>query len=124
MSRPSAYAPCEESEVYGYSTRFQFHLPIVKETATYEGAAWLFEVSKYVIDGGKTKSAFTDLRDIGPFVARIIADPRALNQYVFVWGEEVTQQEIFDIVRSAWGHEIVAVDVSTCSLSTALERYQ
>jgi hypothetical protein len=43
---------------------------------------WLYEASRYVYNDGVVKTAYTDLGDIGQFVARIVADPRTLNQYV------------------------------------------
>lgn len=77
-----------------------------------------------VVDGslsiygaGNVKVAYTDLRDVGKFVARIIADPRTLNRYVFVWGEERTQQEVFDIARAASGKDIQPIHVSLTSRS-------
>lgn len=49
----------------------------------------------------------TDLRDIGKFVARIIADQRTLDKSVFCWSEEKTQQEVWDIVKKVSGQEPV-----------------
>ncbi|TDL19859.1 NAD-binding protein [Rickenella mellea] len=55
---------------------------------------------------GNVKCAFTDLSDVGVFAARIIDDPRTLNHYVFVWGEEATQKDIFSIVEEAKGVKV------------------
>lgn len=41
-----------------------------------------WEGSKNVYNGGTVKTACTDHGDMGRFVARIIKDPRTLNQYV------------------------------------------
>ncbi|KAF5343074.1 hypothetical protein D9758_011145 [Tetrapyrgos nigripes] len=60
---------------------------------------WLYEDSRYVWNGGLVKTAGIDLRDVGQFSARIVADPRTLNQYVFAWGLEVTQQELVKYAR-------------------------
>lgn len=43
---------------------------------------WLYEASRYVYNDGLVKTAYTDLTDIGRFVARIVADPRTLNHHV------------------------------------------
>ena len=52
---------------------------------------------------GEVKQALTDLRDIGKFVARIIADKRTLNRYVLVHSEEHTQNEIFALAKRVSG---------------------
>ena len=39
----------------------------------------------------------THLSDIGVWVARIIADPRTLNQAGIVWGDEITANAAHDI---------------------------
>ena len=44
---------------------------------------------------GTAPNLITDLRDIGHFVARIVGDDRTLNKYVFAWGEELTEKEIY-----------------------------
>jgi hypothetical protein len=41
------------------------------------------------------KTALTDLRDVGPYVARIITDDRTVNKYVFCYGELLSQEERF-----------------------------
>lgn len=46
---------------------------------------------------GDVKCATTHIPDIGRFVAEIVADDRTLNKYVFCWGDEKTQKEIWDI---------------------------
>jgi len=48
---------------------------------------------------GDVKTAVTDRGDIGRFVARIITDSRTLNQYVFCWAEETTQNEVFALAK-------------------------
>jgi len=47
----------------------------------------------------ETRTAVTDLADVGKFVARIVDDQRTLGQYVFCWGDEVTQAEVVKIVE-------------------------
>ncbi|KAL5514231.1 hypothetical protein ACEPAG_2319 [Sanghuangporus baumii] len=63
-------------------------------------------VSKSYIGSGDVKCAVIDKRDIGKFVARIIADDRTLNRYVFCWTEEVTLNEIVALAERVSGHKI------------------
>lgn len=52
----------------------------------------------YQIHGpGDDKMLVTDIAHIGTYVARIIADPRTLNQAVIIWEDEVTQLEAHEI---------------------------
>lgn len=62
---------------------------------------------------GDVKTAITDKRDIGQYVVRIITDARTQNRYVFVWGEEVTQNETFALAERVTGTkiEVPCVDV-------------
>ncbi|KAG7416630.1 Bifunctional pinoresinol-lariciresinol reductase 1 [Fusarium oxysporum f. sp. raphani] len=55
---------------------------------------------------GIVPSAITDSRDIGRYVAKIIADPRTLNKSVFAYSEVLTQREIFQIVEEASGEKL------------------
>lgn len=48
---------------------------------------------------GSVPSALTDLRDVGRYVARIIADPRTLNQMVFAYNELLTQPQVYDLLE-------------------------
>lgn len=52
---------------------------------------------------GDTKMLVTDLRHIGVFVARIIADPRTLDRSVIAWEEELTELETHEIGERASG---------------------
>lgn len=45
----------------------------------------------------------TDVDHIGPWVARIVGDPRTLNQYVIVWEDELTLRETREIGEAASG---------------------
>ena len=45
----------------------------------------------------------TDLRDIGRWVARIIADPRTLNRLVFAYSEVITQHQVYETVERLSG---------------------
>ncbi|KAI0333235.1 NAD-P-binding protein [Cubamyces sp. BRFM 1775] len=46
---------------------------------------------------GNNRTLVTDLNHIGTYMARIVADPRTLNQAVIIWEEEVTQLEALEI---------------------------
>lgn len=44
-----------------------------------------------------------DVDHIGPWVARIIGDPRTANQYVIVWEDELTLRQSREIAEAASG---------------------
>jgi hypothetical protein len=46
-----------------------------------------------------TRTAVTDLGDVGRFVARIVDGPITVNHYVFCWGDEVTQGDIIKTIN-------------------------
>ena len=52
---------------------------------------------------GDVPTAVTALASIGTFVARIIADPRTLNQTVFVYDDHVTTADLFRIAEAKCG---------------------
>ncbi|KAF4967875.1 hypothetical protein FSARC_4642, partial [Fusarium sarcochroum] len=55
---------------------------------------------------GNVPSALTDLRDVGKYVARIVADPRTLNQLVFAYNELSTQNQVYDMIEGLAGEKI------------------
>ncbi|KAJ7769312.1 hypothetical protein B0H16DRAFT_1517440 [Mycena metata] len=55
---------------------------------------------------GKAPNVLIDLRDIGPFVARIIKDPRTLNKSVLAYGDVLSENEIFGIMERLSGEKI------------------
>jgi hypothetical protein len=55
---------------------------------------------------GESPNLLTDLGDIGHFVARIVADERTLNKYVFTWGDVLTEKEIYSIMEELSGEQI------------------
>lgn len=75
----------------------------------------LADASRSFIDPGDVKTSVTCRVDIGRFVARILADPRTLNQYVFCHAEEVTLKEVFQIAEGVSGENFdsVKLHVST-----------
>ena len=46
---------------------------------------------------GESKNLLTNLHHIGTWVAKIIADPRTLNQSVIIWEDEVLQKDAHEI---------------------------
>ena len=62
--------------------------------------------------GGDAPNLLVDLRDIGRFVARIIKDPRTLNKRVFMWSDELSQNEIYAISEEMSGEKIKRDSVS------------
>ncbi|EJD05569.1 NAD-binding protein [Fomitiporia mediterranea MF3/22] len=73
---------------------------------------------------GNVKCAVTDRRDIGKFVARILADERTQNRYVFCWTEEVTQTEALDLAERIAGRKLETVNVSTEQLAERIQKAQ
>lgn len=64
-------------------------------------------MAEAVIHGdGNAPNLLTDLRDIGRFVARIVADDRTLNRYVYTWSDVLSENEIFDLVEEVSGEKI------------------
>ncbi|KAI8649779.1 NmrA domain-containing protein [Fusarium keratoplasticum] len=59
-----------------------------------------------IIGDGNTPWAFTDNRDIGKYVARIIADPRTLNKTVFLHSEVHTQNEVWETLERVSGESV------------------
>jgi nucleoside-diphosphate-sugar epimerase len=59
-----------------------------------------------LVGDGSVPSALTHLRDVGRYVARIIADPRTLNKMVFCYNEIYTQQQIWDTLERLSGEKL------------------
>ena len=55
---------------------------------------------------GTAPNLITDLRDVGRFVARIVADDRTLNRYVFAYGEELTERKIYGVMEDVSGEKL------------------
>jgi len=88
------------------------------------------KIDKYMFPGTNSKmrgdgtvpNLITDLRDVGRFVARIVADERTLNRYVFAWGEEMTEKQIYSVMEQVSGEKLpvnfVRVPDSACNILT------
>lgn len=66
----------------------------------------LFLYNSAIGGSGDIPSARTDCRDVGIYVARIITDPRTLNQKVFAYTELRTQHELYDAVEKISGEKL------------------
>ncbi|KAM0295306.1 hypothetical protein ACHAPM_010832 [Fusarium culmorum] len=66
----------------------------------------LFLYNSAIGGSGDIPSARTDSRDVGIYVARIITDPRTLNQKVFAYTELLTQHELYDAVEKVSGEKL------------------
>lgn len=62
--------------------------------------------SEGLFGDGRAPSALMNSRDIGRYVARIIADPRALNKSVFAYTEVLTQQQVYENVERPSGEKL------------------
>ena len=56
--------------------------------------------------------AIVNVRDIGRYVAKVIADPRTLNKRVFVYNEVYTQNQLYGLVESLTGEKLARSYVS------------
>jgi len=75
-------------------------VPVEKESQSeYPEYDILICNSHAIIGTGDVKTAITNRPDIGKFVAEIVGDERTLNRYVFCWGDEKSQNELWEIAR-------------------------
>ncbi|KAL1801134.1 hypothetical protein ACET3X_001476 [Alternaria dauci] len=72
---------------------------------------------------GNVLSAFTDNRDIGKFVARIVADPRTLNQQIFMYSEMTTVTKIYDLLEKMSNEKIPRRYISGDELLEAINKF-
>ncbi|KAL2691279.1 hypothetical protein Neosp_001660 [[Neocosmospora] mangrovei] len=68
----------------------------------------VMETNDGIAIDGNVPVAFTDLRDIGPYTARIISDPRTLNRMVFAYNEVFTFNQVYDIAEKVPVEEVEA----------------
>lgn len=99
-------------------------------TGTSNTSSLLYVPAGEVIAGGRVPSAMTDLRDIGRFVALIVADERTVNKTVFAWGEVATQREVGEMVERLAGEAPMWTEVGCffffalcCSLLSDSSRF-
>ncbi|KAK7053834.1 glycoside hydrolase [Favolaschia claudopus] len=82
----------------------------------------MFETNVQIFNGGTMPTMMSDLRDVGPFVARIIKDPRTLNKSVFAWSDILSQNEIFEIMESISGEKIQPTYTSAEEITATREQ--
>jgi hypothetical protein len=66
----------------------------------------VMETSDGIAGDGNIPIAFTDLRDIGTYVARIISDSRTLNRMVFAYNEVLTHNQVYDMLERVSGEKL------------------
>ncbi|KAH9994590.1 isoflavone reductase family protein [Xylariaceae sp. FL0662B] len=59
------------------------------------------------IGDGAVPIAYTDLSDIGTYVAKIIMDPRTLNKKVFAYTEVLTLTQVVDLMEELSGEKVL-----------------
>lgn len=76
--------------------------------------------SNYIAGTGDVPSVRTDRRDVGKYVARIIADPRTLNRKVLAYTDLRTHNEVYDTVEKLSNEKITRIYVllPRCYLSS------
>ncbi|KAI0800644.1 NAD(P)-binding protein [Fomes fomentarius] len=72
----------------------QFYLPVPLRSKLAESVKKM----NYSIAGeGDSRNLLTDRDRIGVYVARIVADPRTLNNSVIVWEDEITRRDALEL---------------------------
>ena len=66
----------------------------------------VMETADGIAGDGNVPFALTDLRDVGKYVARIIADPRTLNRMVFAYNEVLTHNQLYDLQEKLSGEKL------------------
>lgn len=73
------------------------------------------------INDGQTPSALTDVRDIGRYVAKIIADDRTLNKYVLAYDEVWTPSQVYAKLEQLSGEQLPRESISEEQLRNQLQ---
>lgn len=55
---------------------------------------------------GTAPNLLTHLPDIGTYVAKIVKDPRTLNKRVVTWSDELSQNQIFEMMEEVSGEKL------------------
>ncbi|KAI8298133.1 Isoflavone reductase-like protein [Colletotrichum sp. SAR11_240] len=75
---------------------------------------------KFIAGDGNSPSALTDVRDVGKFTARIIADPRTINKMVLVYGAVLSQNQVFNMLDRMSGETTKREYMSAEAMEAAL----
>ncbi|KAL0932189.1 isoflavone reductase family protein [Colletotrichum truncatum] len=70
---------------------------------------------------GNVPIALADIRDVGRYVARVIADPRTINKKVFVYSEVLPQNQIYEAFEKASGEKLERQYISETELLSNIE---
>ncbi|PNP83745.1 hypothetical protein FNYG_02962 [Fusarium nygamai] len=81
-------------------------------------------IADVFIGDGNAPTAIIDKEDIGPYVVRIITDPRTLNRSVFAYGEVTTQSTVLAEVETATGKEVPRNSLSIPDLKALIAELQ
>ncbi|GME50028.1 uncharacterized protein LTHEOB_4724 [Neofusicoccum parvum] len=71
---------------------------------------------------GDVPTAVTEVSDVGRFVARIVVDPRTLNKMVFMYGDVVTPNQVFDLMERLSGEKVERRYVHEAELLSLLSK--
>ncbi|KLO11934.1 NAD-binding protein [Schizopora paradoxa] len=74
-------------------------MPVAPEQSEYPGFDIVPCNNHHIYGSGDVRTAVIVRSDIGKFVAEIISDERTVNRYVFCWGDEKSQNEMWEIAR-------------------------
>ncbi|KAH6989633.1 hypothetical protein BKA56DRAFT_476271 [Ilyonectria sp. MPI-CAGE-AT-0026] len=69
---------------------------------------------------GDVRTALTDIRDVGRYVAHIISDPRTLNKMVFSYTELLSQNEVFQLLEKLSGESIDRTYISKDAIENGI----
>ncbi|GJC83613.1 isoflavone reductase-like protein [Colletotrichum liriopes] len=78
-------------------------------------------IEEWIAGDGAVLSGMTDLRDVGKYVARIVADHRTLNQRVFAYTELRSQNEIYDLIEKLSGEKLQRKYLSAKEIDAQIE---
>ncbi|KAH8881340.1 NAD(P)-binding protein [Thozetella sp. PMI_491] len=96
---------------------FQLHIPSVPSGRTEKA---IMIPGNTIAGSGDVPWALTDLRDIGPSVARIIVDDRTLNRRVFVYGDLLSQNQSIAAMEKVTGEKIETSHITEEEIRQAL----
>ncbi|CAI7667691.1 unnamed protein product [Penicillium bialowiezense] len=71
---------------------------------------------------GSVPSALADIRDVGRYVAKIIADPRTLNKKVHVFNEVHTRNQVYDLLEGVSGEKLDRQYLSQAEAEARIEQ--
>ncbi|SPO07219.1 uncharacterized protein DNG_09913 [Cephalotrichum gorgonifer] len=77
------------------------HIQKLRLSYTYIDAGWWYQLTLPRLPSGRLDDSLpsvADIRDVGRYVAKIIADPRTLNKKVHVYNEVLTRNHVYDLI--------------------------